>query len=421
MRPLYKGRISCMIKRHMSRIEKYFKKYQKHFTKGIVAACGSVIVAVILVSLPTIPDPSVYVKKDADRVIADNTAIVAGDGEAEKEFKKVLPPPVYIKTPEPLKAIYMTSWVAGTPSWRADLVGFIEESEANAVVIDVKDYTGMVSFKTDNEAINSYDSVENRIPEIQSFIRELNNKGIYTIARISVFQDPHFVKKRPDLAVKTLSGGIWKDRKGISWIDPSAKEYWDYIVEISKASHAVGFDELNFDYVRFPSDGDMKNIAYDYFDEVSSSKAEALENFFAYLDHETKSLGIPISADLFGMTASNYDDLGIGQVLERALPYFDYVAPMVYPSHYPPTFIGFAKPAEHPYEVIHYAMTKAVERTLMASSSPSKLRPWIQDFDLGATYDAEKIRKQKQAVYDSGLTSWMSWDPSNKYTREAYR
>lgn len=410
-----------MIKRPMNRIEKYFKKYKKHSIKGIIAACGSLIVAVILVVLPSAPDSSVYVKKDANSAMVDDAVTVAAGEKIEKEFKKILPSPMYLKTPEPLKAIYMTSWVAGTPSWRADLVRFIEESEANAVVIDVKDYTGRVSFKTDNEVINKYDSVENRIPEIQSFIRELNDKGIYTIARISVFQDPYFVSIRSDLAVKTKTGTTWKDRKGISWIDPGAKDYWDYIVEISKASHTVGFDELNFDYIRFPSDGDMKNIAYDYFDEVSVSKAEALETFFAYLDHETKSLGIPISADLFGMTASNYDDLGIGQVLERALPYFDYVAPMVYPSHYPPTFIGLAKPAEHPYEVIHYAMTKAVERTLMASSTPSKLRPWIQDFDLGAIYDAEKIQKQKQAVYDSGLTSWMSWDPSNKYTREAYR
>ncbi|PIR69341.1 MAG: hypothetical protein COU47_03145 [Candidatus Niyogibacteria bacterium CG10_big_fil_rev_8_21_14_0_10_46_36] len=393
---------------------------KKHHWLGILFVLGGILIAVILFSAPSKSESPVYIKQNQAEDMKNETANidVATDSGPKKPTP---PPPVYVATPEPLKAIYMTSWVAGTPSWRKDLMQFIDESEANAIVIDVKDYTGYVSFDTDNQAIQELGSIENRIPDIQSFIRELNDRGIYTIARISVFQDPYFVKQRPDLAVKTLNGAVWKDRKGISWVDMGAKEYWDYIVEIAKASHEVGFDEINFDYIRFPSDGNMKDISYDYYDEVNVTKAEALEQFFAYLSREVKPLGIPISADLFGMTTSNYDDLGIGQVLERAAPHFDYIAPMVYPSHYPPTFIGLASPAHHPYEVIYYAMTKGVERLIAASSSPSKLRPWIQDFDLGATYDAAMIRQEMQAVYDAGLTSWMSWDPSNKYTRDAYR
>jgi hypothetical protein len=119
------------------------------------------------------------------------------------------------------------------------------------------------------------------------------------------------------------------------------------------------------------------------------------------------------------MVTTNTDDLGIGQVLERALPYFDYIAPMVYPSHYPATFLGYKNPAEHPYEVIEYAMGSAVKRLNTASTTPLKLRPWIQDFNLGATYDAEKVRAQIKATYDVGLTSWMLWDPKNQYTRGA--
>ena len=157
---------------------------------------------------------------------------------------------------------------------------------------------------------------------------------------------------------------------------------------------------------------------------------EVLSEFFAYLDSQLADISIPISADVFGMVATNYDDLNIGQVLEQIAPHFDYIAPMVYPSHYPPTFQGFKNPAAHPYEIVLYSMSKAVERLIAASSTPasptsqggpSKLRPWIQDFDLGATYDAEKVRAEIQAVYDSGLTSWMSWDAGNKYTRDAYK
>ncbi|MDP2676944.1 MAG: putative glycoside hydrolase [bacterium] len=394
------------------------KKYSK---AGIIVIASGIFIAVILFSAPSKSGSPVYIKQQQTEDVLSESAAAADAIAENNEFKKAVLPPIYLPTPEPLKAIYMTSWVAGTPSLRKDLVRFIEESEANAIVIDVKDYTGRVAFDTDNEVIIQSGAIEERIPDIQALIRELNDKGIYTIARISVFQDPYFVKIRPDLAVKTLNGGVWKDRKGITWIDVSAKEYWDYIVHLSRATHAVGFDELNFDYIRFPSDGNMKDISYDYYDEAKISKAEALEQFFAYLAREIKPLGIPLSADLFGMTASNYDDLGIGQVLERAIPYFDFVSPMVYPSHYPPSFIGLANPASHPYEVIYYSMSRAVERMVAASTTPSKLRPWIQDFDLGATYDADMIRKQKQAVYDAGLSSWMAWDPSNKYTKEAYR
>lgn len=327
---------------------------------------------------------------------------------------------VHIRTPEPVKTLYMTSWVAGTSDWREDLVRFVDSSELNSVVVDVKDYTGRVSFETEDNYIKALGASEKRIPDMKEFIDYLHSKNIYVIARISVFQDPYFVAKHPEFAVKKKNGAVWKDRKGITWVDPASKEFWNYIMLVAKESERAGFDELNFDYVRFPSDGNMKDIAYDYWDE-KTPQAEVMREFFSYLRRELGGLGVPLSVDLFGMTTTNADDLNIGQILEYAEPYFDYVAPMVYPSHYPAGFIGLKNPAAHPYEVVHYSMTAAAERLLKASSTPSKLRPWLQDFDLGATYDAEMVRKQMQAVYDAGLTSWMVWDASNKYTRDAYQ
>jgi hypothetical protein len=156
--------------------------------------------------------------------------------------------------------------------------------------------------------------------------------------------------------------------------------------------------------------------------------------FFSYLKENIDDTGLVTSADLFGMTTTIEDDMGIGQVLERALPYFDYISPMVYPSHYPKTWQGFPNPAEHPYEVIKIAMDGGVARERAhniaignfsfdetgATTTPrSKMRPWLQDFDLGATYDATKVRAQMQAAYDVGLTSWMLWSAANSYTREA--
>jgi hypothetical protein len=342
------------------------------------------------------------------------------------DISKIIPKkPVHLETPIPVKGIYMTSYVAGTKDWRENMVKMIDETELNSVVIDVKDYTGRIAFEVSDPVLKATGAVDNRIPDIKEFIDYLHSKNIYAIARISVFQDAYLVKKRPDLAVKTKSGAVWKDYKGISWLNPVSKEVWDYTIKISKEAEAVGFDELNFDYIRYPSDGNMKDIVLPYAEGVKT-KAGSIKLFFKYLsenlaDSENLPAGrqVPLSVDLFGFVTTHTDDLNIGQILEDAVPYFDYICPMVYPSHYPKTYMGFSNPADHPYEIISLAMASSTERLLAASSTPSKMRPWLQNFDLGATYTAEMIRKEKQAVYDSGLTSWLLWDPANKYTRGA--
>ena len=241
------------------------------------------------------------------------------------------------------------------------------------------------------------------------------------IGRIAVFQDPLYTKLHPELAVKSKStGGVWKDRKGLSFIDVGAKPYWDYITSLAKDSYTLGFDEINFDYVRYPSDGNMADALYT-FTIGTSTKAEMLKSFFSYLHSQLVNTGMKTSVDLFGMTTTNTDDLGIGQVLENTLPYFDYVSPMVYPSHWPTGWNNFKNPAANPYEVIKISMASAVARAVAASSSPLKLRPWLQDFNLGADYTAAMIDDQIKATYDVGLTSWMMWDPKNLYTRAAFK
>ncbi len=330
----------------------------------------------------------------------------------------------HLETPEPIKALYMTSCVAGTPSWRESLKKLIEETELNAVVIDIKDYTGVVAFS--NNFPKTDVSRGCVVSDMREFIRELHESNIYVIGRISVFQDPSYTKLFPALAVKKKSDGeVWKDYKGLSFIDVGARPYWDYIVELSEEAYALGFDELNYDYVRYPSDGNMADALYTW-TVGTTTKLEMLRSFFEYLDVSLKDIGVKTSVDLFGMTTTVVSDMNIGQVLENAFPYFNYVSPMVYPSHYPPTWNGFTNPAEHPYEVVKIAMTSAVERETnwnilqgLASTTPSKMRPWLQDFNLGATYGSDKIRAQIQATYDVGLTSWMLWNAGNKYTKEA--
>ena len=168
----------------------------------------------------------------------------------------------HVKTPEAVKALYMTSWVAATPSIRDRVIKLVDTTEANAVVIDIKDATGKIAFSIDKEPFASLGSSENRISNIKDLISELHTKDIYVIGRIAVFQDPYLIKKWPDQAVKTDTDKkvAWVDRKGIGWFDAGSEKVWDYVVDLAKESHNVGFDEINFDYIRFPSDGNMKDI-----------------------------------------------------------------------------------------------------------------------------------------------------------------
>lgn len=361
-----------------------------------------------------------------------------GTDSVSEPTKEKGPPASHVKTPSAVKGIYMSQCVVGTPSFRDELVALAEETEINSIVIDIKDFTGTIGFPTDHPLLKDAAMQECGAADMRDFIARLHEKGIYVIGRITVFQDPFYTKKHPEQAVRSATtGGPWKDRKGLSFIDVSSEPYWDVVVALSEESYALGFDELNYDYVRYPSDGNMDDARY-----VDPNKTVALERFFTHLREKVAPTGVVMSADLFGMTTTNTDDLGIGQVLERALPHFDYIMPMVYPSHYPKGFKNLGNPNDHPYEIIKFSMDDAVRRTVatttlapwsggapVASTSPqlytkpayekTKLRTWIQDFDYGGDYDAADVRAQIQATYDAGLTSWVLWAPSNRYTRAA--
>lgn len=368
----------------------------------------------------------------------------------------------HVPLPAQVKAIYMTACVAGTPSFRDRLVTLIEETEINSVMIDIKDYSGAISFPPENQAWQpAWEHAKCGARDMRDFIADLHERGVFVIGRITVFQDPFQARRAPHLAVKRADGEtVWSDHKGLSFIDVAAKEYWDHIIALSVESYNLGFDELNFDYVRYPSDGNMRDIAFPHTQGSSwpGDKQANLENFFAHLRtaltddtrfaayrHEGtgRASSTPwMSADLFGMTTTNYDDLSIGQIQERAAPYFDFIAPMVYPSHYPNNYLGLGNPNDHPYKIVYHAMQSAVARMQASTTQvagfrhervgtstplvytkptygPERLRTWIQDFDYGGDYDAADVRTQIQASYDAGVMSFMIWAPSNIYTRAA--
>ena len=405
--------------------------------------------------------------------IADESKDLYSDNSEEKaeviEVVDVRPVVMHQPLPEQVKTIYMTACVAGTPSFRQKLVQLAQETEINSIIIDVKDFSGTISFPPMSDAWKpAWQEAACGTADMRELIQMLHDNNIFVIARVTVFQDPFYTSVRPDLAVKKADGvTVWKDDKGLSFIDVGAREYWDHLIELSRDVYNIGFDEINYDYIRYPSDGPMDDISFTHADnsEYGKDKQANLEAFFKYLSekvgdeslyaefrHENtgRASNTPyISADLFGMTTTNYDDLSIGQVQDRAAPYFDFIAPMVYPSHYPNSFLGLGNPNNFPYKVVNYAMQAGVDR-MIASTTPmegflhepitttnasgtvkftgmytkpvytaDKFRTWIQDFDYGGDYDAADVRAQIQASYDAGVHSWMIWAPSNIYTKAA--
>ncbi len=378
----------------------------------IGAACTIVICAVLAGYV--VPSRHVTYSNDAEQQALALTAVVPPPATTT--------PPAFIvthvQTPDPVKAVYFTSWAAGTASFQKEMFSLLDGStELDSVIIDVKDYSGRIGFAVNDPLLAAVGSAEDRIPDVEHLIGKLHDKGIYVIGRVAVFQDPYATKVHPEWAVtNATTGKRWADASGAYWLDPDNHDAWAYIAAIAKQAYAVGFDEINFDYIRFPSEGALSDAVFAR--PASTTRAEVITSFFAYLHDELSTMGIPISADLFGQTTSERNDMGIGQIIENALPYFDFVDPMVYPSHFAPGFQGFTKPAQHPYEIVKYSMDQGVSRAVMASSTPSKLRPWLQAFDLGAIYTPAMVDAQKQATYDAGLHSWLLWNAGAIYNRE---
>ena len=390
-------------------------------------------------------------------IVEYNNPIIKGESAAE-----YVPPQKLSNPPAIIKAVYVTGYSAGSKKYLNYLSNLFKTTQINAVVVDIKDYSGLISYNSGALDAKKYNLYNNAIPDIDALVRFFHGQNIYVIGRVANFEDPAYSKARPDLAIydkiKTTDLSkpvLWEDDNGLSWLDPSSKEVWGYNVSIAKDALYHGFDEINFDYIRFPTDGKMDDMGFPVWDG-KTPKATVIKGYFQYV--RTSLYGEKISADLFGQTTINNDDMGIGQVIENAYENFDYVSPMVYPSHYANNFMGFANPAEHPYEIIKYSMDSALKKenvlaqqgqvsattsgelagSLTSETSPSvagliapspmsplaKLRPWLQDFNIGADYTAQMVGQEIKATQDSlggSYEGFMLWSPSNIYTQDALR
>lgn len=389
------------------------KKNQNEFQKFLLMKNKFLFFLIIVFGLVFFLSKNYFLNREYPIVHYDQKLFLRVDKIRDIKIKKK-----HIKMPESIRAVYMSSWIGGNKKLRSRLIDFIDTSRINAVVLDIKDYSGLIVFPINNTLINEYGTIGERISDIENLIKEFHDRGIYVIGRITTFQDPLFAKAKPEFTFKRKdNGNVWKDRKGLAFIDPQKKDAWNYYALLAEESYKIGFDEINFDYIRYPSDGNMSNLDLSL---DGSTKMEVMEKFYTFLDERLRGQNIPISADLFGFTASLDNGLSIGQNLNDALKHFDAVAPMVYPSHYPKNYLGFSNSAEHPYQVVYHEMNLARKKAIGLDLAKSSLRTWIQDFNLGASYGLKEVQDQIKASYHAGVPSYMVWNPNNRYTKNAY-
>lgn len=398
-------------------------------------------VVMILVMSPLIVGVFMMAKNHQDLITkVSSKSFVYHSASVSDSIKPInqadLPTPLP-NPPSIIKAVYVTGWSAGNKSYMSYLNQLFKTTQINAVVIDIKDYSGIVSYKSGAQKVRQYKTYKTEIPEINSLVKSLHDQGIYVIGRVAVFEDPALAKARKDLAVydklqtkDKLNPVLWQDNNNLSWVDPASKEVWDYNISIAKDALMHGFDEINFDYVQFPSDGKKENMGFPIWNS-KTEKRRVIKDFFQKLRESLPEN--KISIDIFGQTTTNTDDMGIGQILEDSFEYFDYICPMVYPSHYVSGFIGYNNPSQYPYEVIKYSIDSAVKRRSAydkllnenAGENPKKLaqiRPWLQDFNMGADYTADMVKQEIKALQDSikkDFVGYLLWNPSNFYMKEA--
>ncbi|HEX2953633.1 MAG TPA: putative glycoside hydrolase, partial [Bacillota bacterium] len=270
-------------------------------------------------------------QKDLKATDAQKEEAGKNDSGVEAKPSPARPAVTSVSTPTNVKGVYVTGWIAGAPKSMASVINFVDKTEVNSVVIDVKDDEGTLSYKSNVPLAVQTNAGERKVSDIVALLKTLREHNIYPIARIVTFKDPHLAAARPDMAVQDKNGGYWKDRKGLKWVDPYDKEVWKYNVDIAEEAMSYGFKEIQFDYVRFTSDGIIRNCLYSHSD--GTPKEDVIKNFLSYAKERLKKYNAIISADVFGLTLSAEDDLGIGQKIEKVGSAVDVLSPMVYPSH----------------------------------------------------------------------------------------
>ncbi|TDX45292.1 putative glycoside hydrolase [Orenia marismortui] len=311
-----------------------------------------------------------------------------------------------------VKGIYINAWIATNEEKVNKLIEKIGESDLNAIVVDLKETTGRITFtKGKNEKKNLFEN------GLKVLIDKAHKKGIYVIGRLAVFKDSNLAKSNKNYALKYV---LAEDGQTIinsdNWVDPFSEDIWKYNLDIAKKAAELGLDEIQFDYVRFPTLA--LNSKFIIRSKKNNSKVDAIVGFLKYAKKALKEYDVLTSADVFGLTTTVKGDLSIGQDITKLINYVDYLSPMIYPSHYNSGMYGVDNPDKNPYEIIFESLEDAKEKL---GDDGYKLRPWLQDFSLRHRYTNKEVKEQIKAVKDNQLSGWLLWNPRSKYTISAVK
>lgn len=323
------------------------------------------------------------------------------------------------------KALYVSFWAAGSSKYMNRIFDLAKKTEINTVIVDIKNEYGKLIYKTDvalAKEIGAHD--ERTIRNIKAFIQNLKAHDLYVIGRVVVFKDETLAKRREAFALKDANGTIWRNNEKLAWVDPFETKVHDYVAHIAADAASKGFDEINFDYVRFPL---RKNLSYQK-NLNQKNRVEAISDFLITANKALKPYNVYTSVDTYGYVCWNNNDTNIGHTIESLSKYADYIAPMLYPSGFGVGILGYQDPTEHPYEIINASINEALTKS---DISASRFRPWLQSFkDYGFDrkfFRSKEVSAQIKGAEHADCSGWMLWNPSSRFssrglqdTRSAY-
>ena len=335
------------------------------------------------------------------------------------------------RVPAKVKALYLASKPVGNSERMENLIRIMDETELNAVVIDIKDDYGKITYNMENvPKVLELESIESCIEDLPGLIAKFKEHGIYCIARIVTMRDPHLARVKPEWMLTNPDGSVYKDNSGYAWVNPYKEEYWKYIRDIAIECGHAGFQEVQFDYFRFCTDKGADDCIFDDEDVKDRDKISVITELAQYMHDALKQEGLFMACDVFGtIIRSKIDSRAVGQSYEDLATIIDYLCPMVYPSHYGNGNFGLDHPDLYPYEAINGALkrSRSALNQIEEGTKIATVRPWLQAFTatwLGSgnyrSYDADAIRQEIQAVYDTGYDEWILWNPSVQYDFDGF-
>ena len=355
---------------------------------------------------------------------------IVREPERPDYVREVLPPALQpIRLPAPpagvvppvVRGLYVNAWIFGSRRFY-DIVRLADTTEVNALIIDVKDGTGFLTYRSSVPiAIAAGANGLVRAPDVRERLTYLRNRGIHPIARIVVAKDPLLADLRPEWAVHDTAGGLWVDRMGDHWVDAYRDSVWLYAADLAEEAVLMGFAEVQFDYIRFPDEpAALLDRAIFPARQEGQSRRNGISTNLRMIRDRIAPMGVPFTVDIFGLATSAKNDMGIGQYWEDISDIADVVLPMVYPSHYSRGAYGYQRPNHEPYNIVRRALEDGVARSANMANA-ARIRPYLQSFSIrGARYNAPEIRAQMDAVYDLGLTDWVLWNASGRYPPDAF-